>query len=336
MTANPEAWFKLFACCIIVEGVSSSLIYDVQRNKFYDLPNDYLDILYSSKINDITTIKKNFGYSSEAIDIFFNNFIKEEIGFYTKSPNSFPEINLTWDSPYHITNSIIELDFEKSFNFASVIRQLDSLACYAIQIRLLSIFTIDFINELVAYFKNSRFMHIEILILYESIKLESLIDLIKNEARLYRIMIYAGLEDKILLSEPISNKSIIQFRKDIRLDQEEIINIGRFTTNVEMFSEAQEHNLGLNRKVCIDKNGEIKSYLSHDFSYGNVNNVPIIDIIKKNEFREKWTIKNDNIEICMDCKYRYACISNSDIIEREDKIYKTNYCNYDPYSDNFN
>jgi len=149
-------------------------------------------------------------------------------------------------------------------------------------------------------------------------------------------MIYGAPNDTIIQPENVlTNKKIIHFKKDIRIDPKEMIKVERFGTNIESFTEAQRHNLGLNRKVCIDRNGEIKNYLSHNTSFGNIKKDKIKDVILKSEFQKKWLITNDRIETCNTCQYRYACVSNSDIKKENNKYYKIDTCNFDPSSNNW-
>lgn len=334
MSNNKKVWFKLFACCVVVEGVSGSVIYDLQRNTFYNLPNDFLHIIYDSKKYDISTLTSQYGVEIEG---FFKQFADAEIGFYTEQPGDYPDIDCTWWSPYNITNSIIEYDSQEKFEFSKAVQQLNDLACKAVQIRLLSTFNVSKIKQLISFFQASRIRHIELLIPFsdESEYYNELFDLMKLEPRLNRILVFAGPEDKIIKKGNILNKVIIQFKKNIRSDKSEIFKIERFNINTELYSEARNFNLGLNRKVCIDLNGEIKNYLSHDLSFGNINEVPIQEIIEKEAFQTKWKITNDQIEICKDCQYRYACVNNSDIRRDGDKLYKINYCNFDPYTNEF-
>jgi radical SAM protein with 4Fe4S-binding SPASM domain len=97
-----------------------------------------------------------------------------------------------------------------------------------------------------------------------------------------------------------------------------------------MFAEAQKHNIGLNRKVCIDYAGNIKNYLSHRKIFGNVRKDLIKEIIEKPDFREKWFYSNDQLEVCKDCQYRYACLSNSDIKSCNNRYYKVDMCDFNP------
>lgn len=334
MSALTGKWFKLFASCIVVKGKSQSLIYDVERTAFYDLPNDFLEILEMSRKMDVEAVKVAFNeQQDDLIDHFFNQFVEAETGFYTNEPESFPDIDMDWKSPNFITNSVIELENLSAFSVADVISRLNALACRAVQIRILKTFSQKELEWLlVTAFDDTRINHIEVLIPFEGMpKNEDLYNLVAAQPRLQRIMIYAAPADTIIEHETERfNGTIIQVRKDIRVETDEIIRPGRFKTNIQLFSEAQGHNLGLNRKVCIDKKGNIKNYLSHDISFGNVNTDAIKNVIETEEYRKKWYISNDKIENCKDCQYRYACVSNSDIKEEKGKYYKADLCDFNP------
>ena len=339
MNSKIKVWFNLFASCQIVKGYEHSLIYDIERMAFYDLSNDFLDILNMAKTKDISTIKQIYNNQQDnLIDDFFNQFIESEIGFYTEDPNSFPAIDFTWESPYYITNSIIELDEFSEFNLEDLIYQLDNLGCCAIQIRILFSISTEKLKIILNNFNNLRIQHLDIFIPYSNtFDYTELYTLIELQPRLNRILVYASLENKIFLHENhIFDKTIIHLKKDIRFDSTEIINVDRFSTNIEIFSEAQQYNIGLNRKVSINKQGDIMNYLDHNKIYGNIKIDSIEKIISQKEFQEKWFISNDKIETCKECQYRYTCISNSDIIIDNNKYYKANMCNFDPIKNLWN
>lgn len=332
MALNSNIWFKLFASCKIVTGQSRSIIYDLERASFYDFPNDFLEIIEMSKVNDIATIKRNYNNEQDSIiEHFFSQFIDSEVGFYTTEPECFPEIDFTWDCPYEVTNAIIELENLMQYDFEEVIAQLDKLGCQAIQIRILSWLSNEELKRIVDVFKDLRIQNVELLIPYQNLtEYTDFYNLLEDEPRLKRILIYSAPADQPISHENYRfDKSIIQFKKDIRSDANEILKAERFVTNIQIFSEAQNHNLGLNRKICINKNGEIKNYINHDISFGNVQTHKIENIIRDDTFKEKWLISNDLIEICNTCQYRYACVSNSDIKKIDNKYYKTDRCNFE-------
>lgn len=320
-------WFKLFANCLMVEGECRSLIYDTQRNRFYDLPDAGVDILKLAPDHTVEDIRNTLEYDPDTIDSFFDQLVKSEIGFYTHSPEQFPAIDLTWYSPYPITNAILEFAINSPYSMLEVVTQLSELACRAVQVRVVSELDIHALLLIVDTFQMTRIRHVELLIpMTSAIDHAQLRELMVREPRLNHILVYACAEEKLILHEAKSNKLIIEYTKDIRTDDREILTEGRFNTNIEIFSEAQVHNLGLNRKVCINRNGEIMNYLDHDIHYGSVTSIAISEIVHSDEFIRKWHISNDQIEGCATCHYRYACISNSDIKVVGEKYYKTNPC----------
>ncbi len=72
------------------------------------------------------------------------------------------------------------------------------------------------------------------------------------------------------------------------------------------------------------------NYLNHEKTYGYWDEIDWESIIFSSEFCAKQEIGNDKIEVCKLCKYRYMCISRSDLICKQGKWHKVNYCNYNP------
>lgn len=90
----------------------------------------------------------------------------------------------------------------------------------------------------------------------------------------------------------------------------------KFNVNMIDFLESYNVNSSLNRKVFIDKDGEIRNYSGHIKSFGNVNNSSLTLIVKSKEFQKIWIISNDQIRNCYDCKYRYICFNPGEVISQ--------------------
>ena len=333
MSDSLKKWFSLFASCVIVEGKAGSLIYDVERMEFYDLSNDFVELLKMAEHHDIDAIKAQYGHEQdELIDGFFTQFVESEIGFFTTEPERFPKINFTWESPCFITNAIMELDASSDFNFEDVVNQLSDLGCKAVQLRFLHEAADDELCYILSLFDGSRIQQVDVLMPYcGNAKHGLLYDLAGKHPRVNRFLLYAAAKDEIVSHDQDAlDKVIVCLAKDLRTDATEVINPNRFTTNIEMFSEARSHNLALNRKVCISRSGEIRNYIGHRQSFGNVKTDALRSVVSEAAFREKWYITNDAIEVCRDCQYRYACINNSDIATADGKYFKTDRCAFHP------
>jgi SPASM domain peptide maturase of grasp-with-spasm system len=328
-TYSKNTHFKIYATCQIVEGNPHNMLYDIERMNFYELSDSYLQLLSMSKKMDVAKIKRVFGNAQdELIDSIFNQFIGLDLGFYTTEPEEYPDIDLRWESPYMVTNAIIEINDLNSYNFKSVVTQLSDLGCFAVQLRALNFYSKKEWQHLIKAFKDTRINELSVLIPHSNnMLLKDYYKLLESEARLLRLMIYNAEEERIEKhSNKLLNDRIVFFKKDIRKDHSEIIKEERFTPTIGLFTEAQQHNAGLNRKVCIDKDGEIKNYLNHVRSFGNVNKTRIEKVIHAKHFQKKWFIPNDRIEVCKTCVYRYACVSNSDIVLKNKRYHKLEAC----------
>jgi SPASM domain peptide maturase of grasp-with-spasm system len=328
-----KIWFKFFQNCQLILGINTSLIYDLERSTYYQIPSTFAKILYDLKNQDIETYIKEQKLDKNEIYNFINQFIKEELGFLTKTPKQFPDLNLDWDSPHKISNAVIEISNKSKFSISSIINQLTNLKCQAVQFRIINKTSINELNALLGKLSKSTIRCVEIFFPFnEKIKDTELTELLTSFPHIRLVYIYNSTKNYTReCSDSFLNKKII-YSENLKesLSKEKITN-DTFIYNIPSFCEANNYNLGLNRKICICANGDIKNYLSHNNIFGNVNSDKLFTVINRDSFKEKWFITNDKIEKCKDCQFRYACLSNSDIIKKKNKFYKTLDCGYNPY-----
>lgn len=105
-----------------------------------------------------------------------------------------------------------------------------------------------------------------------------------------------------------------------------------FVSNIEFYTECLKHNVGLNRKVCVDLDGSIKNFVNHSKIFGHVSVNTLESTIDMDEFQQQWYINNEMIEKCRDCQFRYMCFSNSVVEKRNNLCYKLDTCDFNPYS----
>jgi SPASM domain peptide maturase of grasp-with-spasm system len=326
--------FKLFSSCILVRGAKTSLIYDTERNEFYDIPNQYIPVLNATEKNNLQELEEKYG---KEIFKFLNQFIEKEIGFYTSDPELFTNIDLDWASPYKVNNAIIEVSEKSQYSLSKAIKELNDLGTIGYQIRCLDMLEVKKVRDILNLLEDSRALYIDLIYPYSvNVDYTKFLEDIKDCSRLISIKIFGSPEDKIL-DKSLKKAPVLRFcQKNILQNEDEIIAPKYFVTDISFFAEAQKYNLGLNRKVSITKDGEIKNYPNHNLSFGKVDSDTIEKIIETDGFKKTWKISNDQIEICKDCQYRYACVSNSEIITRNKKIYKLTKCNFDPYNNRWN
>jgi SPASM domain peptide maturase of grasp-with-spasm system len=105
-----------------------------------------------------------------------------------------------------------------------------------------------------------------------------------------------------------------------------------FNNNIQFFTESQHHNTCLNRKICIDAEGNIKNCPAMSQSYGNIKYTPIAEIIGKQGFKDCWYICKDKIDVCKDCEFRHICTDCRAFIKDPKNILsQPAKCGYNPY-----
>lgn len=320
---NNSLYFLLFQDVKIVRGKGSSMIYDLSRNDLFPIENNYLDLLESCLGK---TKEEVLGIGPEKVLDFLNYFIKKDLAFFTDSPKSFPDISMSFHFPSEIISSVIELGNLNEDLIMNVVSQIDSLGCKLLLL-VVNNQLYDFIifEKILDKLKDSFIVNIELVLPYS---FKSLIDdtFLGVHLRISKIIFLGADKNELYHSE---SKAQIILSTQYKFDPSEIINPDFFAINITLFSEAINYNLGLNRKVCVDKDGFILNYLGHSQKFGNVKKDLISDVIKRSELKKKWKISNDQIEKCKDCQYRYCCISNSDLISNGDTYKKLEQCSFD-------
>jgi len=328
---NRKEYFLLYENCIPVLGKESSLIMDIQRNEYFEITNLMCKILIENlKRPTIYNLRKSYDFMyNDGIDAFFSYLFKNDLGFYTREPSNFIKINKEFKSPFSLLTSVISFNKKSNYSIKKVFSQLVDLGCQSIQLRLFGIFDLALLKNILDLSKESRVAIIEVYIESKDYELEFLKSIMYNNLRVH-LYIHSHKENKrINVFKDNKEYQITFIKKRINEFEKEKFSIDLLTCNTKFYIEALNFNVGLNRKISIDSKGNIKNYISHNESFGHVSNVKIKNVLKLNSFQKKWYISNDKIEKCKECRYRYMCLSNSDIELIDGKYYKLDYCNLD-------
>lgn len=333
-----EKSFKLFANCIPVDGYARSAIFDLHRQKIHFIPNllyEILDQFDGSKIKDAKSYLRNKykEYDQEhdqIIEDYFDFLYENELIFFTDQSENFPPLSLDWDSPHKITNATIEIDNDFNDDLY-IINQLDGLGCQAIQLRFIKEMDFSILTKLLDQCSKKRMKSIELIFNYqEKCNKEWALSLCSRYQRLTSLTLLAApFENREKFDIPKAGKVLLRYSKISCNNEVYKETKTKFYPNIQFFTEAKNFNAYLNRKVCIDRNGDIKNCLTSDESFGNIAHDRIEDIVTDDRFTKYWNITKDEVETCRDCELRYVCC-NYEV--NKDKIYsKPNSCEYDPY-----
>lgn len=334
MVPSKKRIFRLYACCIPVKGASRGTICDLQRGKILLIPNLVYDILVVHKGKGIDEIKKHYKNNyDEGIDRYFEFLIDKEYGFWTDEAQLFPDIELNRDTPFTITNAIIDIDKLSKHPYDKIFNDLDILGCQALQIRCFNVVGILALDNILSYTLRSRINSIEILLKFNKyLTYDKILKLCRKHRRIRRITFHSYKGNK----QPKFNKKLgllTEYTSNNITSSEHcgFIHPKYFQSNLQLFIESQKHNSCLNQKISVDKDGFIKNCPAMGLNYGNVRHKSLLSVVD-NKFKFYWNISKDNIEVCRDCEFRYVCTDCRAFISDKNNIRsKPSRCNYDPY-----
>jgi SPASM domain peptide maturase of grasp-with-spasm system len=323
---------KLFANCIPVKGYNQSFIYDLQRPKASNaIPNDLYEILTKHADKSLYEIKHHYGHVfDEEIDEYFK-FLQDEgfaYNFQEKELPHFSALENIWDSPSKITNAIIYVKKHIAY-LQNIFKELSSLRCDALQICFTSIPTIEQIRNIGEMLETLRILSVELLMNSNDIEYNRHIIAEFNQYTRFQ-RLYIGNSSENLSSENgriITNSDAIDFQNGCGK-----ISSLYFALNINVFFESQAHNTCLNRKLCIDAEGNIKNCPAMQQSFGNIRDTTLQEAIEKPGFKDLWYIHKDQIDVCKDCGFRHMCTDCRCFIKDPENIYsQPAKCTYNPY-----
>lgn len=324
----------LFACCIPVQGARRSLICDLQRQRFRLIPNGLYQILVDHQGETIAEIKAAYGneYDKE-IDEYVDFLIEHELAFFCDDPDSFPPLDLSWERPERISNAIVDIDNQSAHDYDRIFRELDDLGCKAVELRFFCAVALAEVERVLRGTEGGRLRSIELLLGWSSDSTpDALEGLVRRNSRIQRVVIH---------SSPQQMECRLRGGIDLLYRREAVdspaccgqVHSGYFVTNIGTFTEAQQYNTCLNRKISIDARGEIKNCPSLARSFGNANRTALRDAIADKDFSQLWGINKDQIEVCKDCEFRYICTDCRAYLKDPSDLYsKPAKCSYNPYT----
>lgn len=329
-------YFRLFPSCRLVNGDQLSVIADLDQGRMIDIPNLMFEVFQHNQKEKLTVnqLKKCFEHQyDEGIDRIIGFLLEEKLGFLTYDPDLFEDIDLNFEIPYSINNAIIEYAPDSPFQLETIISILNDHGCQAIELRFLEDHPEESIINSLEKTSRVRIKKIDLFLKYCKEKVENSFprSLFANFPRVGSVVFYSSPKE-FVRTERVYNRLISLTSLNLELIYlPERKSKHTFVCNLAAFTEAQSFNLGLNKKLSINRFGKIKNYLSHNVEYGDASEENILMYLQNVEILKTWSISNDEIEVCKSCQYRYGCVDNSALVIRNGKFYKDQNCNYDPF-----
>lgn len=322
---------QLYESCIPVKGYLRSIIYDLQRSHYFFVPNEMLLFLKKYKKRPFSINDSNL---NEIEKSYYHFLVKNDLVFICNNndKNSFPEINLDYDTPELIFK--INLKIDKNLNYEKINFIINTSNAKIINVYLTENSNLGFINRLIKSIKNSTIKNLNIYIdenVFDENKIESVFEIDE------RIKFVFILTDEIL-SDYTLNKRLANKVYKLPKKYNEIFNIKQtdFIVETSLFIESQTKNTYYNKTIFIDEQGYLLSSFSDNNKHYNIKDIinksDLECIIASKTFETIYSLSKIKIDICKHCEFRHMCIDNRLPIKRNDKNwFMTTECNYNPY-----
>ncbi len=331
-------YFRLFANCKIVRGAKRSTLCDLYKGRIKIIPTLLDEVLCKLQEATITDTKIHFESAyDEGIDLYLNDLISDDWGFYTEEPHLFPDMSLEFHSHSLILNSILDWDDNSDYDFSESLRELEELGCENIQIRYYGQDVDVFGHRLISMLKNYNFTYVEFYFREISLHNKDLIGEFINSFLIQKFVVFDCEKTEEMISKEDSNKNllaqIVYTKSSLSEESCGVIDSKWFYANINFYTEGIDHNTCLNRKVSVSREGFLKNCPSMKNSYGHRSKLSFKELINMEQFNRYWSISKSKVSTCRDCEFRLVCPDCRVFIQDEKDIFsKPAKCKYDPYT----
>jgi SPASM domain peptide maturase of grasp-with-spasm system len=332
--SQQQGVFKLYANCMPVKGARRSVICDLQKQRLRFIPNQLFYILTELADSSTVEIKKKFdGQREQLIDDYFALLVAEDYGFWCDEPEKFPALDLTWERPETITNSIIDIDRFSQHDYSQIFTQLDELGCQAVQVRAYDALSMKELEEILQACHYRRLRHVDLIIKFQpELTREVLTEFCLRYQVITSISVYSSPQKSKHEVYPLP-VFVRFYTHPVTPDSCGEVSHGYFSLFLEHFTEAQQFNTCLNKKLSISSDGSIKSCPSMSQSFGNISDTSLKSVVNEPALIQIGSITKDQVKICRDCEFRYVCTDcRAYTCDSDDPYSKPAKCSYDPYT----
>lgn len=306
----------LSASCAFVEGTEIALIYDFQRHTALRLPPVLRQILRglskealrSVPIGRLRTANPSL---AGILDAALRAGLRAGVLQLTATPERFPLRPFRFDPPAEITNAVIDLNEESSYDLGALFTELTSLGCEHVLIRCTHRAPLLFIEEVMSGLAEEPPLFIEWWVLFsDSFSREDLRELCRRNARITSLLLFGAPGDAEWQRTRSGIGNVLALKRAMPLGPEAGAApvISELGVDAQLYAESQRAHSFFHRKLAISQAGEIKNAPTARQSFGTFGQRPLREIVTSPEFRRLGAIGKDQIEGCRDCAYRHACV----------------------------
>ncbi|WAS95762.1 grasp-with-spasm system SPASM domain peptide maturase [Nannocystis punicea] len=334
--------------CVPVEGYAASAVYDLTRGLISTFPSAYFPFFELFRARRLREIVDALAPEERDDFVEFLDFLMEhEYVAVVDDAASFPEISQSWDAPCKIHNAIVDVR-ERHHDYRKIIAELDALGCQHLQVRGYSkLFGLTELAELARLCRDSSIQTLEAVLAHDpAVRDDDYVAVVSANRIIASLVVHSADGDRQLVVDygargAAAGLVTMEIQLTVKpleshLDCGHIARRQLLPPSTQTFNELHHFNGCLNRKLSIDEGGEVRNCPTMRGSFGDHRAVSLADVVSREDFRRVWRARNDEIQVCRDCPYRYACTGCRALLEDPDAgDSKPLKCGYDPYTDSW-
>jgi len=336
MSSIEDKYIVVMSHCVVTKGKTRSIVCDLQRQEYTIIPNDLAHFLENAQNRTIGELRILFGTeNSEIIDEYLSFLIELDFIYFSSLENEqirFPALNTEIVESSIISNAVVEIDINNFDIIYKLLSSLMYLGCKHIEIRFFHKFKKYNIISLLDYLDDTQIMNINLVLPYQIGVLSiDFVDYFLKNQRLKSILYYnSPFEKRDVYHSGLLSVNFTCLDNQLNLHCG-ISHPSYFAISVPTYIESISFNSCLNKKVAIDRHGNIKNCPSMVGSYGNIYTENIFDVISNTNFKSLWGINKSQIETCKVCEFRNICTDCRAFLEAPNDLYsKPLKCGYNP------
>jgi SPASM domain peptide maturase of grasp-with-spasm system len=338
----------LFSDCVPVKGHAASAIYDLTRGRISTFPSEYYALLESFREHRLGELLDALSADDRPSFLEFLEFLFDnEYACMRNDPGAFPAIPSGWDAPCVIQNAIIDVD-ARHHDYGKLVAELDALGCQHLQLRSYSL--LFGVAELVALARlchGTSIQTLQAILMHDPARSDDdYAAVVTANPIVYSLILHSANDDrKLVVDRGARGSSAVLSAVEISFSPKKLeshqdcgtITVGALLApSTPTFTELHHFNGCLNRKVSVDASGQVRNCPAMAKSFGHHGEVALAEVVAQAGFQKAWRARKDEIQVCRDCPYRYACTDCRAFLEDPDaEDSKPLKCGYDPYTDSW-
>ena len=343
-----EKYVLVFPDCVPVKGSRVSAIYDLTRRSISTFPSEYYPLFEWFRTQRLGEILSEFSPEDRANVLDLLEFLLgNEYAMMVDGFDRFPQIPTSFHEPGLINNAIIDVR-SQHHDYRQIVEALDRLGCQHLQVRSYSrLFGLRHLAELAGLCRGTSIQSLEGILHHEpELSDDDYVRTVSANRILPGLIVHSAEADKTIRVDYGTGGSSAQLiAVEIRMTKgriESCLDCGTISRgellapSTRTTNELRLFNGCLNRKISIDEDGCVRNCPAMGTSFGHHRSTSLAEVALSSAFQRAWRVRKDDIQVCRDCPYRYACTDCRAFLQDPEALNsKPLKCGYDPYTDSW-